>query len=117
MPIALLAGAFGQGNLGDEALLEAFVKALPEWQLRVTTADPAAAGQMGCEPVPARPLTVARAAHRADAVLVGVRVAVTVWVLLGVRVAVLVGVRVAVPVIVAVSVTVGDKVAVGLIGT
>ena len=71
MPIALLAGAFGQGNLGDEALLEAFVKALPEWQLRVTTADPAAAEQMGGEPVPARPLTVARAAHRADAVLVG----------------------------------------------
>jgi polysaccharide pyruvyl transferase WcaK-like protein len=72
MPIALLAGAFGQGNLGDDALLEAFVKALPEWQLRVTTADPAAAERMGCEPVPARrPLTVARSVHGADAILVG----------------------------------------------
>ena len=29
MPIALLAGAFGQGNLGDDALLQAFVQALP----------------------------------------------------------------------------------------
>ena len=52
MPIALLAGAFGQGNLGDDALLQAFVNALPEWHLRVTTSDPAAAEQLGCEPVP-----------------------------------------------------------------
>jgi polysaccharide pyruvyl transferase WcaK-like protein len=72
MPIALLAGAFGQGNLGDDVLLEAFVKALPEWQLRVTTADPDAAARMGCEPVPARqPITVARSVRGADAVLVG----------------------------------------------
>lgn len=72
MPIALLAGAFGQGNLGDDALLEAFVKALPGWQLRITTADPDAAERMGCQPVPARePLTVARAVRGADAILVG----------------------------------------------
>ena len=72
MPIALLAGAFGQGNLGDDALLQAFVRALPEWQLRVTTADPAVAERVGCEPVPARrPAAVAAAARASDAVLVG----------------------------------------------
>jgi polysaccharide pyruvyl transferase WcaK-like protein len=72
MPIALLAGAFGQGNLGDDALLQAFVRALPEWHLRVTTADPAATEQLGCEPVSARrPAAVAAAAHASDAILVG----------------------------------------------
>ncbi len=72
MPIALLAGAFGQGNLGDDALLQAFVNALPEWHLRVTTSDPAAAEQVGCEPVPARrPAAVAAAARASDAILVG----------------------------------------------
>jgi polysaccharide pyruvyl transferase WcaK-like protein len=72
MPIALLAGAFGQGNLGDDALLQAFVNALPEWQLRVTTGDPATTERMGGEPVPSRqPAAVAAAARAADAVLVG----------------------------------------------
>ena len=72
MPIALLAGAFGQGNLGDDALLQAFVRALPEWHLRVTTADPAAAEQVGCEPVSARrPTAVAAAVRASDAMLVG----------------------------------------------
>jgi polysaccharide pyruvyl transferase WcaK-like protein len=72
MPIALLAGAFGQGNLGDDALLQAFVRALPEWHLQVTTADPAAAERVGCEPVPARrPAAVASAARASDAILVG----------------------------------------------
>ncbi len=72
MPIALLAGAFGQGNLGDDALLQAFVNALPEWNLRVTTGDPAAAEQMGCEPVPSRrPGLVAAAARASDAIVVG----------------------------------------------
>ena len=51
MPTALLAGAFGQGNLGDDALLRAFVGALPDWQLTVTTHDPAEAAALGCEPV------------------------------------------------------------------
>src|SRR6185437_13141512 len=72
MPTALLAGAFGQGNLGDDALLEAFVRGLPGWQLAVTTADPAAADRHGCDPVPARQSgEVARRAYAADAVVVG----------------------------------------------
>ena len=37
----LLAGAFGQGNPGDEALLEAFRRALPDMPLVVASADPA----------------------------------------------------------------------------
>jgi polysaccharide pyruvyl transferase WcaK-like protein len=72
MPTALLAGAFGQGNLGDDALLRAFVSALPEWHLTVTTHDPAEAAALGCEPVrTSRPEEVGRAATRADAIVVG----------------------------------------------
>jgi polysaccharide pyruvyl transferase WcaK-like protein len=72
MPVALLAGAFGQGNLGDEALMHAFVKALPEWHLAVTTSDPAATERAGCEAVPARrPTSVARRALGADAIVLG----------------------------------------------
>jgi polysaccharide pyruvyl transferase WcaK-like protein len=72
MPTALLAGAFGQGNLGDDALLRAFVGALPEWHLAVTTHDPTEAAALGCEPVrTSRPEAVGRAAARADAIVVG----------------------------------------------
>ncbi|HVX20964.1 MAG TPA: polysaccharide pyruvyl transferase family protein [Acidimicrobiales bacterium] len=72
MPTALLAGAFGQGNLGDDALLEAFVRGLPGWRLAVTTADPAGVERQGCDPVPARQAwRVARRAYAADAVVVG----------------------------------------------
>ena len=73
MPAALLAGAFGQQNLGDDALLEAFVRGLPDWDLTVTTADPEAAVRLGCKPVAARePRAVAATpAGRADAVVVG----------------------------------------------
>jgi polysaccharide pyruvyl transferase WcaK-like protein len=72
MPVALLAGAFGQGNLGDEALLQAFVRALPEWRLAVTTSDPAATELAGCEPVSARrPGAVARRALAAEAIVLG----------------------------------------------
>jgi polysaccharide pyruvyl transferase WcaK-like protein len=72
MPVALLAGAFGQGNLGDDALLQAFVRALPEWRLAVTTSDPAGAELAGCEPVPARrPGVVARRALAAEAIVLG----------------------------------------------
>jgi polysaccharide pyruvyl transferase WcaK-like protein len=71
MPIALLAGAFGQGNLGDDALLQAFVNALPEWHLQVTAADPVAVELMGCEPIPSRPAAVAAAARASDAIVVG----------------------------------------------
>ncbi|HWE67238.1 MAG TPA: polysaccharide pyruvyl transferase family protein [Acidimicrobiales bacterium] len=71
MPVVLLAGAFGQGNLGDEALLRAFVQALPDWRVTVTTDDPASAEELGCGPVPSRRAAVARAASSADAVVVG----------------------------------------------
>jgi polysaccharide pyruvyl transferase WcaK-like protein len=72
MPVALLAGAFGQGNLGDDALQDAFVKALPDWRITVTTEDPASAEGSGCTPVsPTRRAQVARAAASADAVVVG----------------------------------------------
>ena len=72
MPTALLAGAFGQGNLGDDALLRAFVGALPEWHLTVTTHDPAEAAALGCEPVrTSRPEAVARAAAKVDAIVIG----------------------------------------------
>ena len=72
MPTALLAGAFGQGNLGIDALLARFVGALPGWHLAVTTHDPAQAAALGCEPVrTGRPEAVGRAAARADAIVVG----------------------------------------------
>ena len=38
----LLAGAFGQGNPGDEALLAAFARALPGRRLVAASHDPAA---------------------------------------------------------------------------
>ena len=72
MPTALLAGAFGQGNLGDDALLRAFVGALPGWHLTVTTHDPAEATALGCEPVRTnRPAAVGRAVAKADAIVIG----------------------------------------------
>jgi polysaccharide pyruvyl transferase WcaK-like protein len=72
MPTALVAGAFGQGNLGDDALLRAFVGALPEWHLTVTTHDPAEAAALGCEPVrTSRPEAVGRVAAKADAIVIG----------------------------------------------
>ena len=40
MPSVMLAGAFGQRNPGDEALLDAFVDALPEWDVIATAAVP-----------------------------------------------------------------------------
>ena len=40
MPTAILAGAFGQRNPGDEALLDAFVAALPDWDVIATAVVP-----------------------------------------------------------------------------
>jgi polysaccharide pyruvyl transferase WcaK-like protein len=72
MPVALLAGAFGQGNLGDDALLRAFLSAVPEWDFAVTTDDPIATERLGCEPVPLeKPAAAARRARAADAVVFG----------------------------------------------
>lgn len=70
MPTALLAGAFGQHNPGDEALLSAFVGALPGWSLAATSRDPDdTARTHGITAVPARPTQVARAVAGADALV------------------------------------------------
>jgi polysaccharide pyruvyl transferase WcaK-like protein len=72
MPVALLTGAFGQGNLGDEALLRAFLAAVPGWDFVVTTDDPVATERLGCEAVPIeRPAATARRARAVDAVVFG----------------------------------------------
>jgi polysaccharide pyruvyl transferase WcaK-like protein len=72
MPAALLAGAFGQGNLGDDALLESFVAALSDWDLTVTTQDRAGAERLGCRAVsPEAHAGIGRAVLAADAVVVG----------------------------------------------
>lgn len=48
----LLAGAAGQGNPGDEALLEAFLEALPDYAPVVVSRDPeATAARYGCAAV------------------------------------------------------------------
>jgi polysaccharide pyruvyl transferase WcaK-like protein len=71
MPSAILAGAFGQRNPGDDALLQAFASALDGWDLTATAAAGASdAALAGCEPVRADdPMAVARAVARADAVV------------------------------------------------
>jgi polysaccharide pyruvyl transferase WcaK-like protein len=67
---ALLAGAFGQHNPGDEALLDSFVQALPDWRHVATSADPRVTRGRGVESVPSWNLArVARAACQADAVI------------------------------------------------
>jgi polysaccharide pyruvyl transferase WcaK-like protein len=71
MPSALLAGAFGQRNPGDDALLTAFARTLDGWDLTATAAPTAPDTALaGCEPVAADdPVAVARAVARADAVV------------------------------------------------
>lgn len=75
MPLALIVGAFGQDNPGDEALLAATVhavRACPGWEPLVVTARPAAtAARLGLETVPSTGTAAARAASRADALVVG----------------------------------------------
>ena len=72
MPTALLAGAYGQGNLGDDALLSAFARALPAWRLVATASDVTEVERSGCAAVSARnPAAVGHAALTADAVIVG----------------------------------------------
>jgi polysaccharide pyruvyl transferase WcaK-like protein len=68
----LLAGAFGQGNPGDEALLRAFVRALPGWRpVALTSAPEATAAEHGVETVHRDdPAAVLRALRAADAVVV-----------------------------------------------
>ncbi|MGH9045990.1 MAG: polysaccharide pyruvyl transferase family protein, partial [Acidimicrobiales bacterium] len=75
MPTALLAGAFGRGDLGAEALLQAFATALPDWNLAATASNPTSPlsiTDLDVEVVPARrPLALAARTLRADAVIVG----------------------------------------------
>jgi polysaccharide pyruvyl transferase WcaK-like protein len=68
VPTAVLAGAFGQRNPGDEALLDAFIQALPDWDVIATAAVPPHG--RGTDTVPSDdPARVARAVARADAVV------------------------------------------------
>ena len=73
MPTVLLAGAFGQRNPDDEAVLDAFMAALPEWQIVATSRQPAlTAATHRCAAVQDRDLRVlGRALLGADAVVVG----------------------------------------------
>jgi polysaccharide pyruvyl transferase WcaK-like protein len=75
MPIALIVGAFGQDNPGDEALLEASVLAVrgrPGWEPLVATARPAVtAAQLDVATLPATAAATMVAGARADALVVG----------------------------------------------
>ncbi len=71
MHTVLLAGAFGQRNPGDEALLQAFLTALPGWRAVATSSDPERTAAMhGCEAVPTSDTgAVVTAVRQADAVV------------------------------------------------
>jgi polysaccharide pyruvyl transferase WcaK-like protein len=72
MPTALLAGAFGQRNPGDDALLDAFTAGLPDWDVVATVGAQALPIDGGPRVVPsAEPRRVARMAATADAVIFG----------------------------------------------
>jgi polysaccharide pyruvyl transferase WcaK-like protein len=69
MPTAVLAGAFGQRNPGDEALLDAFVRALPDWDVVATTSTPPFRGDAAAGVPSADTTRVARSVAGADAVV------------------------------------------------
>lgn len=71
MATVLLAGAFGQGNPGDEALLEAFRRHLHPFDVVATSMSPDVTEQAhGCVAVPSWDVReVARAAARSDGVV------------------------------------------------
>lgn len=75
MPVALIVGAFGQDNPGDEALLDASVTAVraqPGWVPLVVTARPAeTTARLAVDAVRPGDLAAAQAAVRADALVVG----------------------------------------------
>src|SRR5688572_12791709 len=72
MASVLLAGAYGQGNPGDEALLTAFTDAFPDCDIVATSSDPDATESVhGCAAIPARGRDFTRALRRADALVVG----------------------------------------------
>ncbi|MGH9033735.1 MAG: polysaccharide pyruvyl transferase family protein [Acidimicrobiia bacterium] len=73
MPDVLLAGAFGQRNPGDEALLRSFLRALPRGRVVVASSDPAATTTAhACEAIPSsHPHVVLRELKRVDALVIG----------------------------------------------
>jgi polysaccharide pyruvyl transferase WcaK-like protein len=73
VPDVVLVGAFGQRNPGDEALLHAFLGALPPGNVTIASSDPAGTrAAFGRDTVAShRALDVAAAVRRADAVVVG----------------------------------------------
>jgi polysaccharide pyruvyl transferase WcaK-like protein len=72
MPDVVLAGAFGQRNPGDDALLRAFLGALPPGNVIVASREPIATRAIfGCDTVSSRRVRdVAAAVRRADAVVI-----------------------------------------------
>lgn len=71
-PTALLAGAFGQRNPGDDALLEAFTRGLGDWDVVATVGSQALPGDGAARVVSsAEPARVARTAAFANAVVFG----------------------------------------------
>lgn len=75
MPTALIVGAFGQDNPGDEALLDATVAAVRAqrgWEPIVATGRPAeTTARLGVDAFAATPVTTLRRAAMADALVVG----------------------------------------------
>jgi polysaccharide pyruvyl transferase WcaK-like protein len=75
MPTALIVGAFGQGNPGDEALLAsavAAVRARAGWEPLVATAQPGSTSdRLDVATIEATPTATSSAAVRADALVVG----------------------------------------------
>jgi polysaccharide pyruvyl transferase WcaK-like protein len=69
VPTALLAGAFGQRNPGDEALLTSFTDALPGWTTIVPAADPASVTDQRGRAIPSTAQDALAAARAADAVV------------------------------------------------
>jgi polysaccharide pyruvyl transferase WcaK-like protein len=71
MPTVLLAGAFGQGNPGDEAHLASFLEHFRDWQAVATSSDPRATeARHGCSTVATQDVAgVARETKKADAVV------------------------------------------------
>ncbi|MDW5594767.1 polysaccharide pyruvyl transferase family protein, partial [Conexibacter stalactiti] len=72
MESVLLAGAFGQRNPGDDALLDAFVRELPGWRCVATSCEPARTrARHGVGAVQSRdPLAVVRTLLRCDALVI-----------------------------------------------
>lgn len=71
MSTVLLVGAFGQGNPGDEALCAAFCSSVADHDVVVASSDPAdTTVRHGVTAIPADALATARAAVRADLLVI-----------------------------------------------